>query len=184
MPLLYTHDSTGHWQLWLRLGDDGATIAYTIHREEASDISIESPYSSVPLSLAAAAANPPVIFRFPGRPDTPMYPAASGIVEGTPLSVAEKPTTSADALYRRWTVIETSPGTGAYTLCQSIAPAYGIGVPATARGPPLRTATRPHALFYEDTDPPEPGVCDSCGAEAPPGSRWCCSGCRADVRGW
>lgn len=182
MPLLYTHDSTGHWQLWLRLADDGATIAFTIHREEADDIRIETPYSDTPLSLAEAAANPPVVFRFLARPDTPMYPTANAVAESTTLSVAEKPATSSDALYRRWTVQAT--GTGAYTICQSIAPAYGIGVTSAARGPPILTATRPHALFYEDTDPPEPGVCDSCGAEAPPGCRWCCSGCREDVRGW
>jgi hypothetical protein len=185
MPLLYTHDVTGHWQLWLRLGNDGATIAFTTRREEATTINIESPYSAVPLSLGQAAANPPVVFRFPGRVDTPMYPAANAIAEGSLLSVAEKPTSSADALYRRGTVIETSPGTGAYTICQSIAPAYGIGRSTAAEDAhPILTKTRAHALFYEDTGPTEPGFCESCDAEVPPGCNWCGPGCRADVRGW
>lgn len=181
MPLLYTHDATGHWQLWLRIGDDGTTIAFTTNRAEASDIRIETPYSAAPLSLAEAAENPPVVFRFTARPDTPMYPAANGIAEATPLSVAEKPTTSADALYRRWTVQATGPYTGAYTICQSIAPAYGIG--RTEDAQPILTRTRGHALFYEDTGPLEHSICDSCGEETPAGCRWCSFGCQEDILG-
>ena len=173
MPFLYAISSMGA-RLYLCL--EGHRVAYTPLRTRAADIRIETPFSSEPLTLAEASTRPRVVFRFPEHPETPMYPAAGGIVEESALSVAEKPTTSADALYRNWTVTYNADN-HSYRITQSIAPAYGIGITGAD---PILTSWR-LCSFREEPAEPEYEPCESCSTPVAAGNRWCSFGCRCDA---
>ncbi len=178
MRLIYAIDGHGN-RLYLCL--DGTRVAFTRTRAAAAIIQIESPYSAAPLTLATAAANPPVVFRFQSHPDTPMYPATGAVTEGTTLSVAEKPQSSAEGLYRRWTVTY-NPDSHAYHICQSIAPTFGISV--TSPLTPILTALQGLCSFRDEpVTPAETDTCESCGADIEAGDRVCSSDCRCDATG-
>lgn len=166
--MLYVISSAG--RLYLRNTPTG--VVFTTYFDEADDVRIETPYSSTPLTLAAAAAmTTPVVLLFPSTEGpAPLYPTANGLVEGSSLAASR---TEASQIFRRWTI---RPATyGGYFICQSISPTFGVGASTTPT--PILTTDLIH-VFEEDADG---DFCESCDTSVPKGSRWCSFGCRCDV---